>query len=209
MTQASLLRTLQERTVRRIGGVEEVPVDVRVVCATNRDLEQEVRAGRFREDLYFRLVVYPMRVPPLRDRKEDIPRLVSHFLRKYRDDVGRKVDRVSHDCIEALARYEWPGNVRELENVVHRAMLACDGSELTAGELPPDLRSSGLGSARHGSGIEHNDPEEILPIRELERRAIRSALRATGGSVEKAARLLGMGRATLYRRLAAYESEKR
>jgi DNA-binding NtrC family response regulator len=210
MTQATLLRTLQERTVRRVGGTHEVPVDVRVICATHRDLEREVRAGRFREDLFFRLVVYPIRVPALRERKADIPLLVAHFLRKYKDDVGRAVTSVSHDFLGAVDAHEWPGNVRELENVVHRAMLASDGGELTLAHLPPDLRErralAGPGAA---DGARGGDPDEIVPMRELERRAIARALRATGGSVEKAARLLGIGRATLYRRLAAYDSERR
>lgn len=209
MTQASLLRTLQERTVRRVGGVTEIPVDVRVICATHRDLEQEVRAGRFREDLYFRLVVYPIRVPPLRQRTEDIPLLVSHFTKKYSGDVGRAISTVHPDFFEALVRYAWPGNVRELENVVHRAMLASDDGELSAMQLPSDLREP----QRTPTGdIFRDDPMpegEVLPMRELERRAIKRALRLTGGSVERAARLLGMGRATLYRRLASYEAEKR
>ncbi len=207
MTQASLLRTLQERSVRRVGGISEVPVDVRVVCATHRDLEQEVRAGRFREDLYFRLVVYPIRVPPLRDRNEDIPLLVSHFIKKYRADVGREIGAVHPDFFEALNRYPWPGNVRELENVVHRAMLASDDGELRAGQLPMDLRDHSSGSNGR-LGAFASDSDEIVPMAELERRAIKRALRATEGSVERAARLLGIGRATLYRRLATYESQK-
>jgi DNA-binding NtrC family response regulator len=207
MTQASLLRTLQERSVRRVGGITEVPVDVRVVCATHRDLEQEVRAGRFREDLYFRLVVYPIRVPPLRDRVEDIPLLVSHFIKKYRADVGREVGAVHPDFFEALTRYPWPGNVRELENVVHRAMLASDDGELGAGQLPMDLRDHASNAAGQ-AGAFASDFDEIVPMAELERRAIKRALRATEGSVERAARLLGIGRATLYRRLATYESQK-
>ncbi|MCA9552214.1 MAG: sigma-54-dependent Fis family transcriptional regulator [Myxococcales bacterium] len=209
MTQATLLRTLQERTVRRVGGVHEIPVDVRVICATHRDLEREVRAGRFREDLYFRLVVYPIQVPALRERKADVPLLVAHFLRKYKDDVGRTVTSAGHDFIEALTTHDWPGNVRELENVVHRAMLASDGGELGSQHLPPDLRARAAGGPLLESAARPPEPEEIVPMRELERRAIAQALRATGGSVEKAARLLGIGRATLYRRLAAYDSERR
>lgn len=209
MTQASLLRTLQERTVRRVGGIAEIPVDVRVICATHRDLENEVRAGRFREDLYFRLVVYPIRVPALRQRTEDIPLLVSHFIKKYSGDVGRSIGAVHPDFFEALTRYAWPGNVRELENVVHRAMLASDDGELSVEQLPSDLRDPPRVATGDIFGDETMPEGEVLPMRELERRAIKRALRMTGGSVERAARLLGMGRATLYRRLASYEADKR
>jgi DNA-binding NtrC family response regulator len=208
-TQASLLRTLQEKTVRRVGGSGEVPIDVRIVCATHRDLRAEVDAGRFREDLYFRLVVYPIHLPALRDRVEDIPSLVGHFLRSLTSDVGRQVRRISPEALEALARHRWPGNVRELQNVVHRSLLACRGDEITLADLPPDIRELGLPSL--GLSVVPNihdkrvgDPE-ILPLRELERRAIQRALRATQGSVGKAAKLLGIGRATLYRRIATLD----
>jgi DNA-binding NtrC family response regulator len=210
LTQASLLRTLQERTIRRVGGTEEIPVDVRIICATNRDLANEVKKGRFREDLYFRLVVYPIRLPALRERKEDIPLLVTHFLQKYQADVKKPVTRLTPAALACLQAYAWPGNVRELENVVHRAMLAGEGQELDLAQLPPDLRVQAV------AGLPVVDTEdltplgvktgEIIPLAELERRAIRRALKAAGGSVEKAAKLLGMGRATLYRRLALYES---
>jgi DNA-binding NtrC family response regulator len=209
-TQAALLRTLQERSIRRVGGTQEVPVDVRIVCATHRDLAEEVRAGRFREDLYFRLVVFAIDVPPLRARADDIPQLVTHFLRRLRDDVGRSIDRVHADALAALMRYRWPGNVRELQNVVHRAMLACDGDEIGLSHLDPTIRAGVLpvlpartpSNAPPGAeSAPRSDPNEVVPLRELERRAIVHALSVTKGSVERAARLLGMGRATLYRRL--------
>lgn len=203
LTQASLLRALQERHVRRVGGAEEIPVDVRLVSATRRDLDAEVRAGRFREDLYFRLVVYPIRLPPLRERTDDIPGLVNHFLRKYEKDVGRKVSRVSPEALQALMMHEWPGNVRELENVIHRSMLSTDGDRIDLEHLPPSLRGA---AKMQNVDLDAPDPGDILPMRELERRAIQRALRATGGSVERAAKLLGMGRATLYRRLAKYDA---
>lgn len=199
--QAGLLQAIEEQRARPIGGGEEYPIDVRLISATQEDLRRLVEEGRFREDLYMRLVVYPITVPPLRERIEDIPLLVSHFLRKYRADVGRSVERVGHDVIEVLERHEWPRNVRELENTVHRAMLTTEGDILRVSDLPPEL------VARRAAGLA-GDGEEMLTIRELERRAIRRALKATNGSVEKAAKLLGMGRATLYRRLAAYSAER-
>src|SRR3954467_3223105 len=190
-TQASLLRTIQEKTIRRVGGSSEIPIDVRIVCATHRDLRAEVEAGRFREDLYFRLVVYPIHLPALRERVEDIPLLVGHFLRTLTSDVGRQIHRISPDVVEAMARHRWPGNVRELQNVVHRSLLACRGDEITLSDLPPDIRELGLpslGLSVVPNGHPHPQVEnEILPLRELERRAIQRALRATQGSVGKAA----------------------
>ncbi len=205
LTQASLLRAIQEQKIRRVGGSTDIPVNVRIISATPEDLSSAVQANRFREDLYFRLSVYPLKVPALRERREDITHLVLHFLERYAGDVGRSIQRVSPAAMEVLMRHAWPGNVRELQNVVHRAMLSCDAEELDVGHLPPDIRQGSAG----GSGItEDGTPtSEVVPLRELERRAIRKALRATNGSVEKAARLLGMGRATLYRRLARYGSE--
>jgi DNA-binding NtrC family response regulator len=211
-TQASLLRTLQEKTIRRVGGSSESPIDVRIVCATHRDLRAEVEAGRFREDLYFRLVVYPISLPSLRNRLEDIPTLVGHFLRSLSKDIGREVHSISPEALEALGRHHWPGNVRELQNVVHRSLLACRGDEITLSDLPPDIRELALPAilpsvAVNGNGARYHEPteEDIVPLRELERRAIQRALRATHGSVGRAAKLLGIGRATLYRRIATLD----
>ncbi len=204
MTQASLLRALQERTIRRVGGTSDIAVNVRVVCATHRDLEHEVKVGRFREDLYFRLVVYPIVVPPLRDRPGDVPLLVAHMLRSFAADVRRPVTRVSPAALDALSQYPWPGNVRELQNAVHRAMLACGGDEIELAHLPASVRG-GLPVLPPGpapADVPRSEPEPVLPLREVERRAMARALEATQGNVTHAARLLGVGRATLYRRLA-------
>jgi DNA-binding NtrC family response regulator len=210
-TQASVLRALQERSIRRVGGSTEIPVNVRIICATHRNLDEEVKSGRFREDLYFRLVVFPIRLPPLRERAEDVPLLIGHFLQRLAPDVGRAIARISPDALAALSAYHWPGNVRELQNVVHRAMLACDGDEIELAHLPPEIRQRALPvlPAPLSAAVDAADGEDgpILPLRELERRAIARALKASGGSVEKAARMLGMGRATLYRRLASGQSE--
>jgi DNA-binding NtrC family response regulator len=209
-TQASLLRTLQERTIRRVGGSEEIPIDVRIVCATHRDLRAEVAAQRFREDLYFRLVVYPIRVPALRERRDDVPLLVGHFLRALREDVGREVKRICPEALDALSRYQWPGNVRELQNVVHRSMLACRGDEIALGDLPADIRQYAMRytpEPKNGTAAAQRpeNDDEIITLRELERQAIARALRRTRGNVGQAARLLGIGRATLYRRLATLD----
>ncbi|MEQ8459509.1 MAG: sigma-54 dependent transcriptional regulator [Sandaracinaceae bacterium] len=204
-TQAALLRTLQERTIRRVGGASDIPVDVRIVCATHRDLEGEVEAARFRQDLFYRLVVYPLQMPALRDRTDDVPALVRHFIEKLGPDVGRTPSRVDPVAIDALMRHAWPGNVRELQNVVHRALLACESDEMKLAHLPPAIRDRALPSVPPPlSDRPRSRPPQLplIPLRELEKRAIRRALDATEGNVSEAARLLGIGRATVYRRLA-------
>ncbi len=203
-TQALLLRTLQERVVRRIGGLVDVPVHTRVVSATHRDLQAEVRAGRFRQDLYFRLMVYPLRVPSLRERPDDIPALVAHLSRKHSGCAGEPLPKFSPAALARLRAHSWPGNVRELENVVRWALLNADGPLLDVGHLPAELRIT-QPSRRTPSSPEHllSDllPGKVLPLHEVERRAILHALRVTGGRVGEAARLLEVGRATLYRRI--------
>lgn len=204
-TQAKLLRALQEKTIRRVGGAKDIRTDVRVVAATHKDLFAEARAGRFREDLFFRLMVYPIEIPPLRDRKDDIPVLVGHFLKRLRDDVGRPIERMSADAMDALMAHAWPGNVRELQNAVHRAMLTCATNEVQFGDLPPHLRRRGMPAPASGpsSSTTHGGVAGLptLILRDLERLAIDEALARAGGAIQKAAKLLGIGRATLYRRL--------
>jgi DNA-binding NtrC family response regulator len=216
-TQASLLRTLQEKTIRRVGGSRDIEVDVRIVCATHRNLEAEVAAGRFREDLFFRLVVYPIQLPPLAQRKVDIPELVAHFIRQLNEDVPERVRGVSSPALDALMAYHWPGNVRELRNVIHRAMLSTTREEVGMSDLPSTVRRIVLPSLPPSISMapamsippppDSSSPgaEVVTPLRELERREILKALRVTEGSVGQAAKLLGIGRATLYRRLAKLE----
>jgi DNA-binding NtrC family response regulator len=207
-TQVRLLRTLQERTIRRVGGTTEIRVDVRIIAATHRDLLAEVKGGRFREDLYYRLAVYPLQIPPLRERASDIPLFIQHFLRKAGGGDKSRPSHVSHEALEALLRYHWPGNVRELENVLQRAALCCDGPQIELAHLPAELRAlvlpvipKGFSASREVAAAPLLEVDAIVPIRELERREILKALAVTNGSVTKAARLLGLGRATLYRRL--------
>ncbi|WP_437681769.1 sigma 54-interacting transcriptional regulator [Sorangium sp. So ce131] len=190
-TQTCLLRALQQRAIRRVGGSTEIPLDVRVVCATQRDLRAEVESGRFREDLYFRLVVFPIEVVPLRERREDIALLVDHALGVL--EGGRRV-RVRRDALDALEAYAWPGNVRELFNIVHRSILSCEGGEITAADLPEYVRRAPA-------------PAAVTPLAEIERAAIERALAACGQSVTKAAEMLGISRATLYRRVAQFRAE--
>ncbi|HVZ72973.1 MAG TPA: sigma-54 dependent transcriptional regulator [Polyangia bacterium] len=206
--QVRLLRALQEKMIRRVGGSAEIKVDVRIIAATHRDLQADVESGRFREDLYYRLAVYPVQIPPLRERAGDIPLLVEHFLRRLAADRPQSPVLISADALDALMHHRWPGNVRELQNVVQRAALACDGKEVEMAHLPTELRSRLLPPlpalpAAVATTIDTSPrPQDIVPLRDLERREIMRAISATSGSVSEAARLLGLGRATLYRRLA-------
>jgi DNA-binding NtrC family response regulator len=173
-----------------------VPVDVRVVAATNRDLEREVEAGRFREDLFYRLNVIPIALPPLRARRTDIPLLVDHFLSKH-GEPGRP-RTIAPEALEALVAYGWPGNVRELESVVERTLLLSEGDVIRLGDLPPAVR---MRSRPAGTGIPIEIPDEGLDLEELERTLILRALEKSEGNVTRAARLLGLSRRTLQYRL--------
>jgi len=193
--QAKLLRALQEKEVRPVGSNERTPIDVRVIAATNRDLDAGVRAGTFRQDLYFRLNVVQIKLPPLRERKVDIPLLVAHFLDKF-SDPKQPVRALSDDALQRLMAYDWPGNVRELENAIECALALSSDNILTA----DDLASAPFDTL----ALNAPDSNEFVPLEELERRAIMNALRETGGDRLAAARLLGIGKTTLYRKLKEY-----
>ncbi len=195
--QAKLLRVLQEREVRPVGATERVHIDVRIVAATNRDLESAVRSKGFRQDLYFRLNVLQIKMPPLRDRKSDIPFLVTSFLEKFSDPL-RPVRTVADDAMRRLMAYDWPGNVRELENAVERAVALGSGPILHVGDLPSNLQ--------YKADEKPLEVDELLPLEDLERRAIFRALHETGGDKLAAARLLGIGKTTLYRKLKQYDA---
>ncbi|HPP81573.1 MAG TPA: sigma-54 dependent transcriptional regulator [Deltaproteobacteria bacterium] len=194
--QVKLLRTIQEREVRPVGSAQSYPVDIRIVAATNKDLSEEVGKGRFREDLLYRIDVVHIRVPPLREHKEDIPLLARHFVMESSRDVSRVRD-ISPEAVELLERYDWPGNIRELANVIRRA-AALGRSELIMPEdLPPTIREA------KGSPAGLVRPEGSR-LRDYERAAIVNALSLSGGNRKKASRILGIGEATLYRKLARY-----
>jgi two-component system response regulator HydG len=198
--QPKLLRVLETGDVVRLGSNEQRKADVRFVSATNRDLGQMVREGRFREDLYYRIRGAEIVVPPLRDRREDIPLLVSHAVGRFAADLGRPRPEVPQPVMLRLVGYDWPGNVRELFNAVHRMVVTCTGTELSLRDVPPEVRSSddradaqgGVGSLA-GVGLDR-----------LEREAIRQTLAMTAGNREQAAQLLGIGERTLYRKLKEY-----
>jgi transcriptional regulator with PAS, ATPase and Fis domain len=192
--QAQLLRTLQDGQVRPVGGTESIQVDARLVCATNKDLEAEVKAGRFREDLYFRINVVTVKLPPLRERADDIPTLVTHFLAKIARREGRPQARMSQEALRVLCGCAWPGNVRELENAIERAVAVAKGNVVLPSDLPIEVHG---GSPGHTTGIIDDRP----PLAELERRYIALTLSECGGNKKKAAERLGIDRRTLYRAL--------
>jgi DNA-binding NtrC family response regulator len=200
--QPKLLRSLQDGAIRRVGANVEKSVDLRVVAATNRDLEQDVRDGRFREDLFWRLNVIRLNVPPLRERPFDIPLLVEHFINKAAEAAKRPPLDVSSEALAVLTAYSWPGNVRELENAIERAAAFVRGAVIAPDDLPERVRTSGIASALIARSVEQN-----MTVREVEREYILEVLRRTGGNKSRAAELLGLDRKTLYRRLDEYRAE--
>jgi len=200
--QAKFLRVLEEERLRRLGGKAEIAVDVRVICATNRDLKQQIKVGQFREDLYFRLNVFNLHLPPLKDRVDDIPLLAQHFVGKFSAEAGKKVQGCAPEALDALRGYAWPGNVRELRNTIERAVILCDGELIGRDDLPAEL-----------AGIE---AEGIMlkltlgmPLREVEKEYILRSLRRNGGNKARTAELLGISEKTLYNKLNRYAADAR
>ncbi len=190
--QIKLLRVLQERRIRRVGGTEEIEVDVRVITATNQDLEQMVRERKFREDLYYRVNVIPIHLPPLREKREDIRPLAEHFLRKYSQSLGKPVRGISEEALECLESYDWPGNVRELENVIERAVALEDGEVIRPEALPRQVRHGDLREPRTEVSLPPGGLDLERHLEELRRRYMLEALERTGGVQTRAAELLGM-----------------
>ena len=200
--QSKLLRALQEREVKPVGSTRRVHFDARIIAATNRDLDTAIQQGSFRKDLYFRLNVVTLKLPPLRERRSDIPLLVDHFLAKFsRGPAGpheRRRPLLSDDAMACLLAYDWPGNVRELENAIERAVALGSGPILHAGDLPTSVQNP-----RHAAAVP-TGAEQVLPLRELERQAILRAVADARGDKLLAARMLGIGKTTLYRKLKEY-----
>ncbi len=189
--QVKLLRVIQDRNVRRVGGGGDTPVDVRIVAATNRDLQQEVGAGRFREDLFYRLNVIQIPLPALRERMEDVPLLVQHFVEKYSLELGKPVERIRDDALARIQAYGFPGNVRELENTIERAVALCQEATIGVEVLPPAiLQPPSTGEAAQRLPEEGGNLDEMLA--QVERELLREALARTGGVKKKAAQLLGV-----------------
>jgi DNA-binding NtrC family response regulator len=223
--QVKLLRFLQDKSFERVGGTKKIHVDLRIISATNRNLEDAVKEGRFREDLYYRLMVYLISLPPLRVRKEDIPLLINHFLKKYKSEISKNISTVSSHALEALVSYPWPGNVRQLENEIYRAMVTTQTNRVQIENLSPEIQK-----LREGYVDQENqfipyleNREKILPsfnshsqpisptlsgtkFNEIEKNAIIEALDKANGNIPQAAKALGISRATFYRKIKKYRS---
>ncbi|MFN7131696.1 MAG: sigma-54-dependent transcriptional regulator [Myxococcales bacterium] len=199
--QAKFLRVLEEERLRRLGGKSEVDVDVRVLCATNRDLKEEVKAGRFREDLYFRLNVFHIQLPPLKDRTEDIPLLISYFVERFNQESGRKIRGVSPEAQQIMTRYAWPGNIRELRNAVERAVILCDGEYINREHLPPDM----AGRLEEPSVFRMPLGK---PLDDIEKAYILGNLRQNNGNKARTAEILGISEKTLYNKLKKYREDE-
>lgn len=210
--QVKLLRVLQQREFERVGGTQTLKVDVRVIAATNRDLAAEVKAGRFREDLYWRLNVVSVTLPPLRRRRSDVPALVSHFLERYCDAYGKNIVGLAPGTMNALLAHDWPGNVRELENVIERAVVLSRNEELTISDLPASIRGGPreTETEQSDSGVPPRTSPGLIPgrtLREIEREAIERTLEMVGGSTIKAAAVLGISVRKIQYRLKEYGLE--
>jgi len=199
--QVKLLGVLQDRAVQRVGGHERIPVDVRIIAATHQDLETAVEQNRFREDLYYRLNVISIVVPPLRERKEDIPLLVQHFLGRFRAETGKDIAGVDDDAVQLLMSYDYPGNVRELENIIEGAVVLCTNHKITQAELPTTVRNAGEAPA-----TELRIPVGT-PLEEVERLCIIETLKHTEGNKRRAAALLGISEKSVYNKLDRYNAE--
>jgi DNA-binding NtrC family response regulator len=205
-----LLRVLQEREFERVGGTETVKVDVRVVSATHRDLERQINDGKFREDLYYRLNVFPIVLPPLRERAGDIALLAEHFVQKFARAFGKQVNGLDPSAVSALSGYAWPGNVRELENVIERALILSRGPDITAADLEFTKRAGvpapSPGTPPAGTAAERGRPLQER-LSEQERVEIIAAIDQSQGNIAHAARRLGINRSTLYYRLRKHALE--
>lgn len=199
--QVKLLRVLQEKELERVGGIETVKVDVRIVAATNRDLKKMVEEGSFREDLYYRLNVIPIELPPLRERKEDIPQLIDYFLNKYCKELGRNKMKVSEEALKIMTNYNWKGNIRELENVIERLVILSEGNIIEKKDLPKEFNN------KTNELIDFVLPEEGINLEEVEKSLIKQALKISNYNQTKASKLLGISRHTLIYRMEKYNIE--
>ena len=204
--QAKLLRVLQEREIERVGGAHAIKIDVRIVAATNLDLKRAVATGAFREDLFYRLNVVPITVPPLRDRLEDLPLLVDHFVRRYNHECNKRIEALTPDALAALASYNWPGNVRELQNIIERTVVLVDGALITASDLPLDLT---IPPVRPGAAPAAGPEKRLVDLNEasdrFERVIVQRVLEETRGNISEAARVLGLHRNSLKVKLARWK----
>jgi two-component system response regulator HydG len=201
--QAKLLRVLQEKEIQRVGGEETLKVDVRIIAASNRDLEKDVAEGKFREDLFYRLNVMPLNVPPLKERREDIPLLAQHFLKKFADKNRKAIKGFVPLAMDMLVNYGWPGNVRELENAIERAVILATGEHITEAQLPLNITEQ-VGDLKIRPTAEAQILDGTHSLEDIEKEAILAALTASNGNKAEAARRLGVTRKTLHNKLKSY-----
>ncbi len=194
-TQSKILRVLQEKELRRLGGRDTIKVNVKIIAATNKDLEKEIEGGRFRQDLYYRLRVVAIELPPLRERKEDIPTLAAYFLEKYNKEFGRRIKKISGTVLRAFEDYHWPGNIRQLEAVIERAVLICDTDTIMLSDIKGELRGR-----RADGALDIEIPDEGIVFDDLEKELLRKAMAKAGGVAARAAKLLGMSYKTFWYR---------
>ncbi|QPJ66199.1 MAG: sigma-54-dependent Fis family transcriptional regulator [Candidatus Nitrohelix vancouverensis] len=202
-TQAKLLRFLQEKTFERLGDNRKIQVESQFIAATNKDLKLEVAEGRFREDLYYRLAVFPITVPPLRERKEDIPELCKHFIEKYRTQCAKNIDHIAPSAMDAIGNYSWPGNVRQLENALFHSMILCAGDTIETRHLPLEIISP-----NENASPDNQSPPTDAPVRPLDetiKSALQSAIQLSNGKIPEAAKKLGLSRSAIYRMLKKYQ----
>jgi transcriptional regulator with PAS, ATPase and Fis domain len=200
--QAKLLRAIQEKEIRPVGSTRRIPINARILAATNRDLEQAVMQGAFRRDLYFRLNVLSLRIPPLRERRQDIPLLIAQFLERMTRASGQE-KTLSDEALKAMLAYDWPGNVRELENCLERTCAFTSGPLIHVNDLPTAIGNIPSADATNGNGR-----SKILPMAELEKQTILSTIAQLNGDKLQAARMLGIGKTTLYRKLKDYSASQ-
>ncbi|MCJ7484280.1 MAG: sigma-54 dependent transcriptional regulator, partial [Thermodesulfovibrionales bacterium] len=195
LTQSKILRVLQDKEIRRLGSRESIKINVRIIAATNKDLEKEIEHKNFREDLYYRLKVITIDLPPLRERKEDMPELVSFFIKKFNQEFGKRVKDIEENALKALRDYHWPGNIRQLESVIERAVLMCGTPHIGLKDIKSELRFF------QGKGILDFDlPDEGISVEELEKDLLKKAMQKANGVAAKAAKLLGMSYKTFWYR---------
>ena len=202
--QAKILRALQEREIMRVGATRTIKVDVRAIAATNRDLEAMVKDGRFREDLYYRLNIIPITIPPLRNRRDDIPRLVDFFIAKHSASASRQIRGLTAGARNLIMTYSWPGNVRQLESAIERAILLCEGNEIEVEDLPVEMRQEGTPAG----AFDFKLPPEGISFEDVERSLITQAMEQTNWNITRAAKLLGLSFRTLQYRLEKFGLKK-
>jgi len=206
--QSRLLRVIENKTFRRVGGVKDLKVNTRIISATNRDLKKAIKEGKFRSDLYYRLQVIPIYLPPLRERKEDIPLLANHFISVFNREFKKNVKKIGPEVEKLLVSYSWPGNVRELKNVIERAILLEAEDELLPEHLPPEI-TQGRGEGLMEEEASSTSIDDLFPmtLKEMEKLLIEKTLERTSGNKSRAAKILGISRQTLREKVKQYELE--